>query len=517
MSREILLLVDALAHEKNVNKDVVFEALESALASATKKKNTEDIDVRVEIDRDTGEYKSFRRWTFLNDELIENEDAQISLLDPRAEGKAENDTIEVPLESIEFGRIGAQAAKQVILQKVREAEREQILEDFLGRNEKLVTGVIKRMDRGNGIIEVGRIEAILGDGRRALAPLRAAGLPRGPHRRRAGRRPPQRRPPPRRRAGRGRRRGVRLVRRKCAPRVGGRRVRGRLRGRDGVPMRAFRERTRAGVRRPWGLRPERGRRARRGGRTWGAGAGGAARATHVRRGACRLRPCGAAGSPRRAGRPAPDRPRRAEGAGDARSRLAPFAGERPYGARRGRDRVGRARRAARRRDAALRRSSRGRVTTALPGGHRRGALRRAPRRGPRRELARPGARHRGVAALASAPPPARDAPRRARRRRRPVAFALPGRPHEGREPRQGGEPRGPQGPGALRGGLAARRAPGRGGGRARRERPRCGVPPGVGARAGADRLVGGPRTCRTSRTSVPNLVRPSIVSMGTGS
>ena len=69
MSREILLLVDALAHEKNVNKDVVFEALESALASATKKKNTEDIDVRVEIDRDTGEYKSFRRWTFLNDEL----------------------------------------------------------------------------------------------------------------------------------------------------------------------------------------------------------------------------------------------------------------------------------------------------------------------------------------------------------------------------------------------------------------------------------------------------------------
>jgi N utilization substance protein A len=161
MSREILLLVDALAHEKNVNKDVVFEALESALASATKKKNTEDIDVRVEIDRDTGEYKSFRRWTFLNDELIENEHAQISLLDPRAEGKAENDTIEVPLESIEFGRIGAQAAKQVILQKVREAEREQILEDFLGRNEKLVTGVIKRMDRGNGIIEVGRIEAVL--------------------------------------------------------------------------------------------------------------------------------------------------------------------------------------------------------------------------------------------------------------------------------------------------------------------------------------------------------------------
>ena len=108
MSREILLLVDALAHEKNVNKDVVFEALESALASATKKKNTEDIDVRVEINRDTGEYKSFRRWTILNDELIENEDAQISLTDPRAEGKAENDTIEVPLESIEFGRIGAQ-------------------------------------------------------------------------------------------------------------------------------------------------------------------------------------------------------------------------------------------------------------------------------------------------------------------------------------------------------------------------------------------------------------------------
>ncbi|MEZ0231198.1 MAG: transcription termination factor NusA [Methylophilaceae bacterium] len=161
MSREILLLVDALAHEKNVGKEVIFTALELALASATKKRFSEDADVRVSINRDNGSYESFRRWQVLADEAVENPAAQISPDDERAKGLVEGDYIEDPLESVEFGRIGAQAAKQVILQKVREAEREQILDDFLARKEHLVTGVIKRMEKGNAIIEVGRIESLL--------------------------------------------------------------------------------------------------------------------------------------------------------------------------------------------------------------------------------------------------------------------------------------------------------------------------------------------------------------------
>lgn len=161
MSREILLLVDALAHEKNVSEEIIFTALELALASASKKRFTEDADVRVAIDRSNGEYQSFRRWQVVTDETLENPAAQIAITDERAKGLAEGDYIEEPLESIEFGRIGAQAAKQVILQKVREAEREQILDDFLARKEHLVTGVIKRMEKGNAIIEVGRIESLL--------------------------------------------------------------------------------------------------------------------------------------------------------------------------------------------------------------------------------------------------------------------------------------------------------------------------------------------------------------------
>ncbi len=161
MSREILLMVDALAHEKNVSKEVIFTALELALASATKKRFHDDVDVRVVIDRTTGNYESFRRWTVVADEMLDNPAAQVSKEDERVAKKAEGDTLEEPLESIAFGRIGAQAAKQVILQKVREAEREQILSEFLARSEHLVSGVIKRMEKGNAVIEVGRIEALL--------------------------------------------------------------------------------------------------------------------------------------------------------------------------------------------------------------------------------------------------------------------------------------------------------------------------------------------------------------------
>jgi N utilization substance protein A len=163
MSRELLLLVDALAREKNVDKDIVFGALELALASATKKRIHDEADVRVEINRETGEYEAFRRWLVLDDEEVEIPAQQIGLTDAREDDPEVqiNDYIEESLEAVDFGRIGAQTAKQVILQKIRDAEREQVLNDFLERKEHLVTGTIKRMERGNAIIEAGRIEALL--------------------------------------------------------------------------------------------------------------------------------------------------------------------------------------------------------------------------------------------------------------------------------------------------------------------------------------------------------------------
>jgi N utilization substance protein A len=163
MSRELLLLVDALAREKNVQKDIVFGALELALASATKKRTNEEADVRVEIDRDTGEFESFRRWLVVADDMVEIPEQQIGLTAAKKqlEDVELEDYIEEGLEPIDFGRIGAQAAKQVILQRIRDAEREQVLNDFLERKEHLVSGTVKRMERGNAIIEAGRIEALL--------------------------------------------------------------------------------------------------------------------------------------------------------------------------------------------------------------------------------------------------------------------------------------------------------------------------------------------------------------------
>ncbi len=163
MSREMLLLVDALAREKNVGKDTVFAALELALASATKKRINDEADVRVEVDRETGAFEAFRRWLVVPDDMVENPEQQIGLSDAQKQvaDATLDDTIEEALEPIDFGRIGAQAAKQVILQKIRDAEREQILTDFLERKEHLVTGQVKRMEKGDAIIEAGRIEARL--------------------------------------------------------------------------------------------------------------------------------------------------------------------------------------------------------------------------------------------------------------------------------------------------------------------------------------------------------------------
>ncbi len=163
MSRELLLLVDALAREKNVPKDIVFGALELALASATKKRINDEADVRVEIDRETGEFEGFRRWLVVEDGKVEIPEQQIGLSEARKQldDVELDDFVEEGLEPVDFGRIGAQAAKQVILQRIRDAEREQVLNDFLERKEHLVSGTVKRMERGNAIIEAGRIEALL--------------------------------------------------------------------------------------------------------------------------------------------------------------------------------------------------------------------------------------------------------------------------------------------------------------------------------------------------------------------
>ncbi|MBU3725275.1 MAG: transcription termination/antitermination protein NusA [Burkholderiaceae bacterium] len=163
MSRELMMLVDALAREKNVEREIVFQSLESALASATKKRFTEEVDVRVSIDRDSGDYESFRRWQVVPDGELEDHDLQIILTEARKQiADIEiGEFIEEELEPIEFGRIGAQAAKQVILQRIREAEREQILKDFLERGEVIINGTVKRLERGDVIVESGKIEARL--------------------------------------------------------------------------------------------------------------------------------------------------------------------------------------------------------------------------------------------------------------------------------------------------------------------------------------------------------------------
>jgi transcription termination/antitermination protein NusA len=164
MSREVLLLVDALAREKNVDKEIVFGALEHALAQATKKRYEGEVDIRVSIDRESGEFESFRRWHVVPDEAgLQLPDQEVLLFEAKEQipDIEVDDYIEEPIESVEFGRRFAQDTKQVVLQRIRDAEREQILADFLARGDALVTGTIKRMERGDAIVESGKIEARL--------------------------------------------------------------------------------------------------------------------------------------------------------------------------------------------------------------------------------------------------------------------------------------------------------------------------------------------------------------------
>ena len=165
MGNEVLLVVDAVSREKGVDKETIFLAIEAALATATRKRYTQEIDARVHIHRDSGAYDTFRRWEVVADELelLEFPDRQIRL----AEARKRDPNIEIggfiedPLEAVAFGRIAAQAAKQVIMQKVREAEREQIVTQYLPRKGEMVTGVVKRLERGDAIVDLGNAEALL--------------------------------------------------------------------------------------------------------------------------------------------------------------------------------------------------------------------------------------------------------------------------------------------------------------------------------------------------------------------
>jgi N utilization substance protein A len=164
MNRELLMLVDAISREKNVERDIVFGAVELALASASKKLYSGEVDIRVVVDRDSGSYETFRRWLVVPDEAgLQNPEAEELLTDARDEIEdiEVGDYIEKPVESVPIGRIGAMAAKQVILQKIRDAEREMLLNDFMSRGEKILVGTVKRLDKGDLIVESGRVEGRL--------------------------------------------------------------------------------------------------------------------------------------------------------------------------------------------------------------------------------------------------------------------------------------------------------------------------------------------------------------------
>ncbi len=159
MNKEILMVADAVSNEKGVDREIIFEAIEAALASVTRRRHPEDIDARVEIDRETGDYKTFRRWKVFADDSAELEtpDHELRLedaleIDPDAQPDG---YVEVPMESVSFGRIAAQTAKQVIVQKVREAERAQVVEEYQDRVGELVSGVVKRVDRNGAYIDLG--------------------------------------------------------------------------------------------------------------------------------------------------------------------------------------------------------------------------------------------------------------------------------------------------------------------------------------------------------------------------
>lgn len=159
MSKEILTVVETVSNEKGIDEDIIFGAIEAALATAAAKKHEEDIDARVSIDRNTGEHETFRRWLVFEDESTELEfpDHELRMIDAvDINKKAEpGGYVEIPMDSVEFGRISAQMAKQVIVQKVREAERNQVVEEYQEREGELLSGLVKRVDRNGVYIDLG--------------------------------------------------------------------------------------------------------------------------------------------------------------------------------------------------------------------------------------------------------------------------------------------------------------------------------------------------------------------------
>jgi N utilization substance protein A len=166
MNKEILLVVDAVAHEKEVEKEVIFEALEIALASATKKVNNKEIDVSVVIDRKTGDYETYRQWKVLDDDIdplnYQEKEVLFSRIHEQHPDLNPGDYIKEQIDSIAFGRIAVQAAKQVIVQKVREAERMQVVEKYQDRVGEMIGGTVKRNDKGKLILDLGsNVEALI--------------------------------------------------------------------------------------------------------------------------------------------------------------------------------------------------------------------------------------------------------------------------------------------------------------------------------------------------------------------
>ena len=159
MSKELLLVMEAVANEKGVPREVIIEAMEAALASAAKKRyHDQEVDIRVSIDPKSGEYETFRRWEVVADDVImESPDRQLRLMDAldESEDSAVGDFIEEQIENPEFGRISAQAAKQVIVQRVREAERAQVIDAWKDRVGELINGVVKRVERGSVYVDLG--------------------------------------------------------------------------------------------------------------------------------------------------------------------------------------------------------------------------------------------------------------------------------------------------------------------------------------------------------------------------
>jgi N utilization substance protein A len=165
MSKEILLVVESVSNEKGVAEDIIFEALELALASATKKRYSDEAELRVSIDKETGDYDSFRRWEVMDEEEeMEFPDAQMTLSEAKEKDASLKigDFYEIPIESVEFGRIAAQTAKQVIVQKIREAERAQVVDNYRGRVGELINGQVKKVTREAVIVDLGNnAEALL--------------------------------------------------------------------------------------------------------------------------------------------------------------------------------------------------------------------------------------------------------------------------------------------------------------------------------------------------------------------